>query len=133
MEKLVQFLTEDHYLKSMYTKMEHWKQGEVVYCNAKDKEVIGCIMKGQAIMRFCHENGDHRLAFLDQYDLVGVENLIEWPDPIKANVYEIIALTDIMLFTARKDYYLDHMYANPKYFHCVLSQLARKSIVVQSE
>ncbi|WP_430535509.1 hypothetical protein [Listeria rocourtiae] len=128
MEKLIRFLTEDHYLKSVYTKVMEWKQGDVIYCNGWDKGSVGCITKGQAVMRSCPEDGSPIVTFLDQYDLLGVENLMEEATEINSGVYEVIALTDVTTFIAKRDYYLDHMYANPKYFHCVLSQLAKRSL-----
>lgn len=128
MEELIRFLTEDHYLKSAYTKVMEWKQGDVVYCNGWDKDCVGCITQGQAVMRLCYEGGEQTVTFLEQYDLLGVENLMEEVTEISGGAYEVIALTDVTTFTAKRDYYLDHMYANPKYFHCVLSRLAKKSL-----
>ncbi|MBC6162688.1 Crp/Fnr family transcriptional regulator [Listeria booriae] len=132
MEELIGFLTEDHYLKSIYTKIVKWKQGDVIYCNAENGEFVGCIIKGQAVLRFCYEDGNQTVTFLDQYDLLGIENLVEDSAELRGGAYEVVALTDVTTFTAKKDYYLDHMYANPKYFHCVLSQLAKKSLNAQA-
>lgn len=128
LEELIRFLTEDRYLKSVYTKVKEWKQGDVVYCNDWDKGCVGCITKGQAVMRFCPEDGNPTVTFLEPYDLLGVENLMEEATEMHGGAYEVIALTDVTTFTAKRDYYLDHMYANPKYFHCVLSQLAKRSL-----
>lgn len=112
-------------------KLEHSKgkkkRNEFIIKN-NDECYIGkkiyILLRGVALMEIKEKNviGESFFSLIPEMQLFCVEHLLS--DTMKINLnYKVMALTDVDYLEIDADYFLDHVYINPKVYHKLLEDI----------
>ncbi|WP_439443345.1 hypothetical protein ACSMFR_13245 [Listeria aquatica] len=95
------------------------------YRGGIDQPQILYIQKGLFQVEVLRHRRWHVLDLVMKDQFLGVECFTDNEQTLKSVHYRVRSITDGQLFYIQKQYFLDHLYANPKVFFPVLEQMSQ--------
>ncbi|WP_099224042.1 Crp/Fnr family transcriptional regulator [Listeria costaricensis] len=128
MEKLIEILTSNPFLKKRFTKVKSWKKREILYStkNDIDEGIIYLITKGELKIEVFRHNVWLPLTILKCNDFIGIEHFIPHHEKIFFFDYRVIALSDGEGIQIEHEYFMDHIYADPRFLTILLQRVSMK-------
>ncbi|MBC2284808.1 Crp/Fnr family transcriptional regulator [Listeria booriae] len=130
MLEVYDFLTTSQGLAQEYTETIHFSEGEIIYQYDWSKNNHFLLMRqGVARIEIYRKRRWEFETFISIDEFGGIENLIKnrlFSTNIK---YRIVAASDGEALMVDREFFLDHMYANPALFHKVLENVTLHQIM----
>ncbi|MBC2370771.1 hypothetical protein HBP98_02010 [Listeria booriae] len=124
MLEVYDFLTTSQGLAQEYTETIHFSEDEIIYQYDWSKNNHFLLMRqGVARIEIYRKRRWEFETFISIDEFGGIENLIKnrlFSTNIK---YRIVAASDGEALMVDREFFLDHMYANPALFHKVLENV----------
>lgn len=126
LNELITFLTTNVMLANEYTKKEFWRAEEVIYQYKAplSPDYFSFIEQGAARMEIFQEGEWVPIHLLGAESFCGIEHFVNEQLRSPFFEYRVMALTDVKVFRVQKNYFLDHMFANPQYMQLMLQQVS---------
>ncbi|WP_239253859.1 Crp/Fnr family transcriptional regulator [Listeria ilorinensis] len=125
MQNLLNFLQLD--LFPEYFQQKKFKKGEIIFQSVKSNTItpaFGIVLDGVVTIESqSNQKTNSYYQLLKNNDFFGIELLLE-NQPSVTLSYKVTAATQCKVILIEQDYLLDHLYAEPKFFHAILEQIS---------
>ncbi|MBC6314428.1 hypothetical protein [Listeria grandensis] len=127
---ICEFLTTSPELAKEYTKRISFQNNEIIhrYDYVKNNQFI-LIEKGVGKLEFYRKRRWEFETFITEDEFAGVENLLNAKKYSCSMKYRVVGASEGSALLVNKDFFLDHMYADPLIFHAVLEHVALRHIL----
>ncbi|WP_099224044.1 Crp/Fnr family transcriptional regulator [Listeria costaricensis] len=128
MEKLIEILTSNTYFKHKYTKSISWKKQEILLdVKSHFNSGIICLVRKGELKIEIQKNGQWiPLTILKNNDFIGIEYLVPFHEEIFKLNYRIIALSDGEGIQIQHEYFMNHVYADPRFLNVLLQRVSMR-------
>lgn len=127
---ICEFLTASPELAKEYTKKITFHDNEIIhkYDYVKNNQFV-LIEKGVGKLEFYRKRRWEFETFIAQDEFAGIENLLNSKKYDCSMKYRIVGASEGTAFLVNKNFFLDHMYADPTIFHTVLEHIALRHVL----
>ncbi|HCQ5166681.1 TPA: Crp/Fnr family transcriptional regulator [Listeria monocytogenes] len=112
---------------SDYSNKISFKKGEIIHSYRDYEEKtpqIGAILEGTAVLEGPTNEGRWMInALIGQHSLFGMESLLETKTAPELTEYRVRALENGTVLFIDREFLLNYLYANPKFFHLILDEV----------
>lgn len=127
---ICEFLTTSPELAKEYTKRISFQDREIIhrYDYVKNNQFV-IIEKGVGKLEFYRKRRWEFETFITEDEFAGIENLLNAKKYSCSMKYRVVGASEGSALLVNKDFFLDHMYADPLIFHTVMEHVALRHIL----